>query len=224
MRERITAPAALGILAVLVGIIGLLVFLSNNGSLPVGPSLNTVSVNSIDVSEGGTVQATNIDELNFAVNATVVANGSAADISVGVQPTATPQPTPTLVPTATPQPTPTVDSTIFEWVIVYSQSDPTDAEDDTIGFLESGIVTSERCVLVGSDSPSVTITLRFDSDRSDTGDELNTGGNTITSTTTGDTDTSFDDASWSDGYLWIETTATSGTVDEINCTWMGEFS
>ena len=99
--------------------------------------------------------------------------------------------------------------------------DPTNSED--IGLIRTDFaitVTRETCVVVGSSTPSVTITLRHGTDRSGTGAELNTSGNAITSTTTGNEDTTFNDATIvADSFLWIETTAQSGTVDEITCTW-----
>jgi len=97
---------------------------------------------------------------------------------------------------------------------------PTDSEDISI-FQTPFDITIQRevCVTSGS-TPSVTITLRFASSRSAVGTELNTGGNTITSTTTGNSDISFNNASISqESFTWIETTALSGTVSEISCTW-----
>lgn len=130
----------------------------------------------------------------------------------GSNPIGPPTPSPGGAPTATPQPDRAFGITI---------SNPTNAEDRTIWQTENAItISSESCVLLGSSTPSVTITLRYDTDRSATGTELNTGGNTITSTTTGNDDTSFNNPNVAaDSWMWIETTAQSGTVDEISCTW-----
>jgi hypothetical protein len=99
--------------------------------------------------------------------------------------------------------------------------DPTSAED--IGIMRTDFaitITRETCVVVGSSTPSVTITLRHGTDRSAAGNELNTSGNAITSTTSGNEDTTFNDATIvADSFLWLETTAQSGTVDEVTCTW-----
>lgn len=70
-------------------------------------------------------------------------------------------------------------------------------------------------VLAGSASPSVTFSIRYDEDRSAVGTELLTGGRTVTSTTTG---TSFapDVTVIPAGvWVWLQTTARSGTVLEL---------
>lgn len=80
-------------------------------------------------------------------------------------------------------------------------------------------ITEIEAVLVGSSSPSVTWTLRHSTDRSATGNEVVTGGTTTTSTTTGSIVTAFNDATIpANSFLWIETTAQSGTVNSISIT------
>jgi hypothetical protein len=77
-------------------------------------------------------------------------------------------------------------------------------------------VSKLRAVLVGTATPTVTWTVRFGSDRNAAGTEVVTGGTTTTSTTTGDSITSLDEAVIpADSFIWIETTAQSGTVDSI---------
>ena len=99
--------------------------------------------------------------------------------------------------------------------------DPTNAEDISITFVNSAItIVQETCVVVGSSTPSVTVTLRHGTDRNGTGAELNTSGNAITSTTTGNIDSTFNDATIvADSFIWLETTAQSGTVDLLMCSW-----
>jgi len=76
-----------------------------------------------------------------------------------------------------------------------------------------------RAVLIGSSTPSVTWTIRHGSDRSAAGNQVVTGGTTTTSTTTGSDVTSFNDATIpADSFIWIETTAQSGTVTELSVT------
>jgi len=96
---------------------------------------------------------------------------------------------------------------------------PTSTEDITLFFTDDAItVTQLNFVAVGS-TPSVTATIRFDSDRSATGTEVVTGGTAATSTTTGDEVTSFNDATIPAGsWVWLETTAQSGTVTSLNVT------
>lgn len=96
---------------------------------------------------------------------------------------------------------------------------PTATEDLSLFFTDDAItVTQLNAVSVGT-TPSVTYTIRHGTDRSATGAEVVTGGSTTTSTTTGDEVTSFNDATIVAGsWVWLETTATSGTVTNVNVT------
>lgn len=96
---------------------------------------------------------------------------------------------------------------------------PTASEDITLFFTDDAItITQLNAVSVGT-TPSVTYTIRHGSDRSATGNEVVTGGSTTTSTTTGDEVTSFNDATIPAGsWVWLETTAQSGTVTNTNIT------
>lgn len=77
-------------------------------------------------------------------------------------------------------------------------------------------VNEINAVLNGSATPSVTFTVRFDADRSAAGTELLTGGRVLTNTTTGASYvpdvTTIPAGMW----VWLETTAQSGTVLEMN--------
>ena len=97
---------------------------------------------------------------------------------------------------------------------------PTATEDLSIFFTNAAITVSEiRAVLVGSATPSVTWTIRHGTDRSAAGAQVVTGGTTTTSTTTGSDVTVFNDATVvADSFLWLETTAKSGTVTELHVT------
>lgn len=97
---------------------------------------------------------------------------------------------------------------------------PTAAEDLSLFYTDDAItITKIVAVLVGSSTPSVTWTLRHGTDRSATGTEAVTSGTTTTSITSGSVVTSFNDATVvADAFLWIETTAQSGTVGQINIT------
>lgn len=97
---------------------------------------------------------------------------------------------------------------------------PTSSEDISMFYTDEAItITKIVAVLVGSSTPSVTWTLRHGTDRSGTGAEAVTSGTTTTSTTTGSVVTSFNDATVvADSFLWCETTAMSGTVDQLNIT------
>ena len=71
----------------------------------------------------------------------------------------------------------------------------------------------------GTTTPSVTWTIRFNSDVSATGTEVVTSGTTTTSISTGSIVTSFNNASIpANSWVWIETTAQSGTVPQMNVT------
>jgi hypothetical protein len=77
-----------------------------------------------------------------------------------------------------------------------------------------------RAVLIGSATPSVTWTIRHHAtDRSNAGNEVVTGGTTTTSVTTGSDVTAFNDATIPlDSFIWLETTAKSGSVNELHVT------
>lgn len=98
---------------------------------------------------------------------------------------------------------------------------PTNAEDITIFFTNRAItVTEMRAVLNnGSATPSVTWTIRHSTDRNATGNEVVTSGTTTTSITSGSDVTSFNDATIpADSFVWLATTAKSGTVPELHVT------
>lgn len=95
---------------------------------------------------------------------------------------------------------------------------PTATEDLTMFFTDDAItVTQLNAVLAnGSATPSVTWTIRHSTDRSATGNEVVTSGTTTTSITTGSEVISFNDATIPAGsWVWLETTAQSGTVPEL---------
>jgi hypothetical protein len=75
-------------------------------------------------------------------------------------------------------------------------------------------------VLIGAATPSVTWTIRHHAtDRSAAGNEVVTGGTTTTSTTSGSDVVAFNDATIpADSFIWLETTAQSGTVTELHIT------
>ena len=83
----------------------------------------------------------------------------------------------------------------------------------------AGTIFRMVAVLVGSASPSVTWTIRKGSDRSAAGTEVVTGGTATTSITTGSVVTSFNSATLAaNDFIWLETTAQSGTVNSLNVT------
>jgi len=95
---------------------------------------------------------------------------------------------------------------------------PTDSENITFMYLRKA-VTIERVIAVvkGSATPTVDYNLKHSTDRSSgSPNDLWSSDKTASSTTTGDTETSFDDATVPDAsWLWLATSATSGTVNEI---------
>lgn len=98
---------------------------------------------------------------------------------------------------------------------------PTSSEDFTIAFFPRAItISSIEAVVIGT-TPSVTINPKHHTDRSNAGNTLIDSATAITNTTTGVT---IDGADLNDNtlpagsFLWLETTAQSGTVLEINLT------
>jgi len=108
----------------------------------------------------------------------------------------------------------------FEYGKSITVEDPTNSEDIGLFFINKAVTITEiRAVLVGSSTPSVTWTIRHGTDRSATGAEVVTGGTVTTNTTTGDDLTTFNDATIvADSFIWLETTAQSGTVTKIHIT------
>ena len=97
---------------------------------------------------------------------------------------------------------------------------PTSADKVMLGFTAvARTVSSIHSVVAGSTSPSVTFSIRYGTDVSGAGTEVVTGGITVTSTTTGINTTSFDNASIpSDSWVWLTTSAKSGSVDMVHAT------
>jgi hypothetical protein len=95
---------------------------------------------------------------------------------------------------------------------------PTSGEDISLFYTTQSITISTIvAVLRGSSSPSVTWTIRHDPNRSATGIEVVSSGTTTTSTTNGDVVTTFNDATVpANSFVWLETTALSGTVNSLH--------
>lgn len=94
---------------------------------------------------------------------------------------------------------------------------PTASEDKSIFRTSVDItITKMVAVLIGSATPSVTWTIRHSGNRNATGNEVVTGGTITTSITSGNLVTIFNDATIpANSYVWLETTAQSGTVAEL---------
>lgn len=105
-----------------------------------------------------------------------------------------------------------------EAVFVLTVEDVADSMNYAIGFVGSAFTITEiRAVHVGSglSSPSISLTVNHGTDRT-SGTAAVTGGSTITSTTTGDSVESFNDATVvADSWLWITTASKSGTTDNL---------
>lgn len=96
---------------------------------------------------------------------------------------------------------------------------PGSAERILLGYVAREFRLDSLIAVVAGTTPSVTWSLRYDSDADGVGTEVITGGTTTTSTTTGDRVTTFDqDTIPADMFLWLATTATSGTVTAFNLT------
>jgi len=95
--------------------------------------------------------------------------------------------------------------------------DPTSAEDVTMYYTSGSLVINEVVgVLRGSASPSVTVTLRHNSDRNATGTAIVSAA-ALTSTTTA-TSLTIVGGSFTvpdNNFIWLETTAIGGTVNEL---------
>jgi hypothetical protein len=96
---------------------------------------------------------------------------------------------------------------------------PGASEDISVFFSNLAITITEIRAVVRGTTPSVTWTVRHGTDRSAAGAEAVTGGTTTTSQSTGSDVTAFNDATIvADSFVWLETTAQTGTVDEMSVT------
>lgn len=93
---------------------------------------------------------------------------------------------------------------------------PAITDEPGLGYTNSAItITKIVFVTIGS-TPSINATIRFATDRSAAGTEVVTGGTTVTSTTTGNIVTSFNDATIPGSYfIWVELSSITGTVDQL---------
>jgi len=94
---------------------------------------------------------------------------------------------------------------------------PSDSENVVLFFTTEPVFLQQiRSVVTGS-TPSVTFSIRYGPDVSLAGTEVKTGGITVTNTTTGLSTTALDNFFIPGGvFIWLTTTATSGTVDLLN--------
>lgn len=98
-----------------------------------------------------------------------------------------------------------------------SMDNPTSSEDVAMLFTAEEITLSRiDAILRGSGSPSVTFSIKFGPDRT-TGTEVKVGGIIVTSTTVGLSTTVLDNATVpANSWVWITTSAKSGTVTELH--------
>lgn len=97
---------------------------------------------------------------------------------------------------------------------------PTGAEKIPLFFTDTAITITEiNSVLQGTSTPSVTFSIRHGADLSGSGNEVVTSGITCTNTTYGLVTTSFNDATVdADSWIWLTTSAQSGTVNTLSVT------
>jgi len=95
---------------------------------------------------------------------------------------------------------------------------PGAAEDGPTDYTAVALTVAKiTAILIGTASPSVTWTIRFGPDRNAAGTEVVTGGTTTTNITTGDDVTVLTaPAIPADSFIWLETTAVSGTVTSMS--------
>jgi hypothetical protein len=100
-----------------------------------------------------------------------------------------------------------------------SIADPTAAEDITFFYTTSQIIVSQvEAVLRGSGGQSVTITIRYDGDRSAAGTAV-VSAQAVTNITTGTSVTLTANTTIpANSFVWLETTAVAGTVNELSVT------
>ena len=96
--------------------------------------------------------------------------------------------------------------------------DPTSSENIALFFTTSALTLSKvAAVLTGSNSPSINYSIKSGSDRS-SASETNVNSTTVTSTTTGTNATIADSTISANSWVWLETSAASGTVSSLTVT------
>lgn len=118
------------------------------------------------------------------------------------------------------------DNSAGEWVAVDHRrsksitiESPTATEDISMFFTNRAVTITEMRAVVRGTTPSVTWTIRHGTSRSAAGAQVVTGGTATTDESTGSDVTSFNDATIvADSFVWLETTAQTGTVVELHVT------
>jgi hypothetical protein len=96
---------------------------------------------------------------------------------------------------------------------------PSNAEKIALFFTDEAMTLAQIRSIVTGSTPSATFSIRYGADFSAAGTEVVTGGITTTNTTTGLSTTVFDNGIiGADNFIWLTTTATSGTVDQLSVT------
>lgn len=98
---------------------------------------------------------------------------------------------------------------------------PTASEDIAMFYTNIAITVAEVRSVVRGTTPSVSFTIRHGTDRSGTGNTVTSTPMTCTNTTSGLSTTVFtggDPTIPAGSWVWLETTATSGTVEEFSVT------
>jgi hypothetical protein len=97
--------------------------------------------------------------------------------------------------------------------------DPTSSEDIAIFFTNKAITVTEIRAGVRGSTPSVTISVMHNTDRSAAGNQILDAATAITNTTTGqDLTITGDTTIPADSHVWLESSAQTGTVDELYVT------
>lgn len=97
---------------------------------------------------------------------------------------------------------------------------PVQDDNITVFYTDRNItITKFHAVVRGNTSPSVSYKVMYGSDRSAAGTTVVVAGNTVSSTTTGDSVTSLGSSTPSaNNFIWTYLTAVGGTVEEFNLT------
>lgn len=95
-------------------------------------------------------------------------------------------------------------------------ANPTASENKGFYFTKRAITVTQATAVVLGTSPSVTYQVKHDTSRSGSGNNLFSAGQTVTSTTTGSTSTTFSDATIpANSYVWLTTSASSGPATDF---------
>lgn len=181
----------------------------------VATDANVVSVSGHLQSEIDAVEGSDVDDVNSVIGSVIIVGAGNVAATTASQTITVSGSTAsgTFSESLTISGSPVLTGTMTTKSIIVEN--PNDTEDLTFFFTDKELTTArmQAVLVISGVSPSVTWTIRFDSDRDAIGTEVVVGGTETTSIGNGSEITSFNNPTISgDSWVWLETTATGSTA------------